>query len=100
MRTNTSSSRWRPAFAATLLVLGLGASSIASAALFEDDEARRAIIELRGRVEAQRAAADRQAEDARRAADVNPTWHWASAAPRPCAAHSRCWAWAITRWRP
>ena len=42
-----------------------GASSIASAALFEDDEARRAILELRQRVEAQRAAAERQAEDLR-----------------------------------
>jgi tol-pal system protein YbgF len=64
-----TSRRWRAIFAAAFLVLGLGASSFASAALFEDDEARRAIVELRGRVEAQRAAADRQAEDARRAAD-------------------------------
>lgn len=35
------------------------------AALFEDDEARRAILELRQRVEAQKQAADKQAEDAR-----------------------------------
>lgn len=35
------------------------------AALFEDDEARRAILDLRQRVEAQRLAADKQAEDAR-----------------------------------
>ena len=64
-----SSRSWRAAFAATLMVLGLGASSLASAALFEDDEARRAILELRQRMDAQRTAADRQTEDAKRAAD-------------------------------
>lgn len=69
MGTLTSARRWRAALSAGLVVLGLGASSMASAALFDDDEARRAIIELRQRVEAQRAAADRQAEDAQRAAD-------------------------------
>jgi hypothetical protein len=48
---------WRGVFAAALTVLCLGASSIASAALFEDDEARRAILDLRAKVEAQRQAA-------------------------------------------
>ena len=42
--------------------LCLAASAGASAALFEDDEARRAILELRGRVEAQRQAAERDAD--------------------------------------
>jgi len=69
MGTLISSRPWRAALAATVLVLGLGASSVASAALFEDDEARRAILDLRQRVDAQRAAADRQAEDVKRAAD-------------------------------
>jgi tol-pal system protein YbgF len=52
---------WRVALAA----LCLAASAGASAALFEDDEARRAILELRGRVEAQRVAAERDAETQR-----------------------------------
>lgn len=63
--------RWRAAFAAALLALGLGASSIAAAALFEDDEARRAILELRQRVDAQRLASERQVEDLRRAVEDN-----------------------------
>ena len=67
----TSRRRWRAAFAAGLLALGLGASSIAAAALFEDDEARRAILELRQRVEAQRLASERQVEDLRRAVEDN-----------------------------
>jgi tol-pal system protein YbgF len=60
---------WRAGCAAALTVLCLGASTMASAALFEDDEARRAILELRQRVEAQRAASDRQAEEARRSSE-------------------------------
>jgi len=48
-----------------IAALCLGASSIASAALFEDDEARRAILELRQRNDAQRAAAEHQAEEQR-----------------------------------
>jgi tol-pal system protein YbgF len=43
----------------------LVASTGASAALFEDDEARRAILELRQRVEQQRLAADRTIEEQR-----------------------------------
>ena len=70
---NTSSRHpkpnWRAALAAGLAALCLAAGSGASAALFEDDEARRAIIELRQRVEAQRLAAERQADEARRAGD-------------------------------
>src|SRR5881392_1989008 len=42
------------------LCIGLGTS--ASAALFEDDEARRALLDLRQRVEAQRIANDQQME--------------------------------------
>jgi tol-pal system protein YbgF len=58
-------SSWRAAVAASVAVLCLGASGAASAALFEDDEARRAIIELRQRVDAQRVASERQAEELR-----------------------------------
>jgi tol-pal system protein YbgF len=54
-------SGWRMAVAA----LCIAASSVASAALFEDDEARRAILDLRQRVEAQRLAGERQAEELR-----------------------------------
>lgn len=57
--------RWRRLAAAVLAVLCVGATSIASAALFEDDEARRAILDLRQRGEAQRLAAERQAEEQR-----------------------------------
>lgn len=58
---------WRIAVAA----LCVAASSVASAALFEDDEARRAILELRQRVEAQRLAGERQADELRRATEEN-----------------------------
>jgi tol-pal system protein YbgF len=51
--------------AAAFAAVSLGASFSASAALFEDDEARRAILDLRQRVDANRAATDRQAEDQR-----------------------------------
>ena len=61
----TAGARWRRFAAAVLAVLCVGASSIASAALFEDDEARRAILDLRQRNEAQRVAAERQAEEQR-----------------------------------
>jgi tol-pal system protein YbgF len=56
---------WRQLAAMAIAALCLGASSIASAALFEDDDARRAILELRQRNDAQRAAAERQAEEQR-----------------------------------
>jgi tol-pal system protein YbgF len=56
---------WRRLAAVALAALCLGASSMASAALFEDDEARRAILELRQRNDAQRVAAERQAEEQR-----------------------------------
>jgi len=52
---------WRRTAAAFAAALCLGATSAASAALFEDDEARRAILELRQ----QRANADRLAEEQR-----------------------------------
>jgi len=60
---------WRASAAGMLAALCLGASSVASAALFEDDEARRAILELRQRVDAQRTASERQAEEQRRSAE-------------------------------
>jgi tol-pal system protein YbgF len=71
MGTASTPDRLRAVLAAGLLAIGLAASSVSHAALFEDDEARRAIIELRGRVEAQRAASERQVEDLRRAIDDN-----------------------------
>ena len=51
-----------------LIALALAAGSLlaapgAGAALFEDDEARRAILEVRQRLEAQRLAGERQAEE-------------------------------------
>jgi tol-pal system protein YbgF len=52
---------WRLALAA----LCLGVSTASSAALFEDDEARRAILDLRQRIEAQRLAMERDAETQR-----------------------------------
>jgi tol-pal system protein YbgF len=55
---------WRGAAASGLAALCL-AGAPASAALFEDDEARRAILELRQRTEAQRQLAERQAEEQR-----------------------------------
>jgi tol-pal system protein YbgF len=51
--------------AVAVAVACLVASTGASAALFEDDEARRAILELRQRVEQQRLAADRTIEEQR-----------------------------------
>ena len=64
MSTATSQYRsvWRHAATAGLAALCLATSSVASAALFEDDEARRAILELRQRVETQRLAVERDAE--------------------------------------
>jgi len=50
---------------ATFALLCLVAGTSASAALFEDDEARRAILELRQRVDAQRVAAERQVQEQR-----------------------------------
>jgi len=58
----------RAAIAAAATVLCLFASSGASAALFEDDEARRAILDLRQRVEAQRTNGERDAEAQRQEA--------------------------------
>ena len=60
---------------AALLVGGLVFAGQSQAALFDDDEARRAILDLRGKVEQQRQAADaamqRQAEDLRRTGEEN-----------------------------
>jgi tol-pal system protein YbgF len=71
MSTTTYSQSWRAAVAGALTVLCLAASSVASAALFEDDEARRAILDLRQRVEAQRLTSERQVDELRRATEDN-----------------------------
>ncbi len=66
--------RWQP-LAAVLVAGGLLWAGPSHAALFEDDEARRAILDLRGKVEQQRLANDavlqRQGEDMRRAGEEN-----------------------------
>lgn len=59
--------RWRIGLAALCVV----ASSAASAALFEDDEARRAILDLRQRIEVQRLTIERQADELRRGNEEN-----------------------------
>lgn len=63
--------RWRALLAGALAALCLVGMAPARAALFEDDEARRAILDLRQRVEAQRLAADRQADELRKATEDN-----------------------------
>jgi tol-pal system protein YbgF len=55
-------SSWRHLASAILAALCPAASAVASAALFEDDEARRAILDLRQRIEAQRLAVERETE--------------------------------------
>ena len=57
---------WRAGALAALAAVWLAAAPIASAAIFEDGEARRAILDLRQRVETQRLASERQAEELRR----------------------------------
>ncbi len=68
MSTTICSLRWRAGVAGVLAVLCLAASPVASAALFEDDEARRAILELRQRVDQQRQA---MGDELRRATEEN-----------------------------
>lgn len=57
--------------AATLAASSLMAPSLANAGLFEDDEARKAILDLRQRVEAGRQATDRLAEEVRKSSEEN-----------------------------
>lgn len=65
---------WRR-LAAAALTASMGLALPAQAALFEDDEARRAILDLRSRIEQQRQAADasvqRQGDELRRASEEN-----------------------------
>ncbi|WP_348683717.1 tol-pal system protein YbgF [Acidovorax soli] len=60
-----------PARALLALVLSCAFVSISHAALFEDDEARRAILELRQRVDALQLANQRSADDLRKSGDDN-----------------------------
>ena len=66
---------WRPLATALLLAGSVLAAMPSHAALFEDDEARRAILDLRSKVEQQRMANEgalqRQADELRRSADEN-----------------------------
>ncbi len=68
------STPWRR-LAAAALTASMGLALPAQAALFEDDEARRAILDLRSRIEQQRQAADasvqRQGDELRRASEEN-----------------------------
>jgi tol-pal system protein YbgF len=57
--------------AALLLALGAIGAPAARAALFEDDEARRAILELRQRADAQRQLVERQGDDLRKSSEDN-----------------------------
>lgn len=59
----------RSSLAAALLAATCLALPSAQAALFEDDEARRAILELRQRVDAQRQLSERQADELRRSGE-------------------------------
>ena len=72
MATRSFSRRW---LVTALLAGGALLSGPLHAALFEDDEARRAILDLRSRVEQQRLASDaaiqRQAEELRRSTEDN-----------------------------
>ena len=68
MKTTFSPRLVRPLAATLLAVASLASVPAARAALFEDDEARRAILDLRTRVEQQRAA---NAEEMRRMGDEN-----------------------------
>jgi tol-pal system protein YbgF len=72
--TGRSLIRWRPLSAALLAACSLLAGP-SHAALFEDDEARRAILDLRGKMEQQRLANEavmqRQGDDLRRAGEEN-----------------------------
>jgi hypothetical protein len=61
-RIISRSAPWRQLAGTLLAAMLMGVSISASAALFEDDEARRAILDVRQRVEAQRLAAERAAE--------------------------------------
>jgi septal ring factor EnvC (AmiA/AmiB activator) len=61
----------RSLIAFVLLAGALLSASGAKAALFEDDEARKAILDLRQRVEGQRLATERYAEDLRKSNEDN-----------------------------
>jgi tol-pal system protein YbgF len=73
----TTASRSLRPLAFAMLVGGTLLTGASHAALFDDDEARRAILDLRGRVEQQRLAAEavnqRQAEELRRATEESST---------------------------
>jgi tol-pal system protein YbgF len=65
MKVATLQRKTRGVAAAAFALCALFAAGAANAALFEDDEARRAILDLRQRVEAQRLNADQQSSQAR-----------------------------------
>ena len=95
---------WRAALAAGLAVLCLAASSVAPAALFDDDEARRAILDLRQRVEAQRQAARAPGRGAAtrhrgQRASCGAACSTCRTRSRRCAATSRSCAARTSSWR-
>ena len=61
--------RYRSFMAAAAACAALAIAPGAGAALFDDDEARRAILELRQRMDGQRLATERQIEEMRRASE-------------------------------
>lgn len=62
---------WRPPKALAALALALALLPAGRAAMFEDDEARRAILEMRQRVDGMQQSGQRSADDLRRLAEDN-----------------------------
>ncbi len=71
MLSTTSRKFFAPRMRGAIVAIGLAMAATSSHALFEDDEARRAILELRQKVTAQEVATQRLAEDLRRGTEDN-----------------------------
>ena len=66
-----SGTAFRRAGLGAVAAICLAGASVAHAGLFDDEEARRAILEMRQKIDANRALIDRMAEDQRRSSDAN-----------------------------
>lgn len=71
MTASPHSVRWRSTLAFALTALGALTSTTASGGLFDDDEARRAILDLRQQMAAQRQALDHQTSELGRVSEEN-----------------------------
>jgi TolA-binding protein len=67
----TGGTVFRRAGLAAVSVICLSVGSIAHAGIFDDDEARRAILEMRQKIDVNRALVDKMAEEQRRAGDAS-----------------------------